>query len=156
MTKHFKHITHSTCSDDGLWMAWDADTQTMSVVELAYWADMDSSFTDGKYNVQCGMVVLSLPDTSDWRRDTLAHDQAGALRSCGYEFSTEADVATFGCPAGSIVARFSGDVVCRCDNKHFKYVLATCMWEYGAKEVWSDTSGFNRAKLLRDARHEVG
>jgi hypothetical protein len=160
MARKFKHVSHSTGSDDGLWMAWDAENQTMCVIEFAHWADLDSSFDGGKYNVQCGLVDLSpaseRPCNGLKGGDTMSQRTAleNALACSGLVFDLLAGaIRTETWERGGRV--LGGDIVCRHDDPNLLYLLAECYWRYGANEVWSDISGNNRNQMMRAARREL-
>lgn len=130
--KHFVHVSHSTGSDDGLWMRRKDDT-TIDVFEVCFWEDLDSSAvkTHGKYNVHSGTVDLR-------------HLRVGqALRCYGF-YINDSD--------GSIVSD-SGDICwAQANTDAYALVVAECLWRYGAKDVACDVSGNNLRKLKQEAR----
>lgn len=129
---HFKHISQSTCSDDGLWLTerdWG-----FAVFEFSYWEDLDPSAvpTYGKYNVQAGVVQVDNVE-----------DNTNALKSCGWEIDAE----------GNIWCPYSGDIIVEKSSPYFNYCLVECLWRYGCKDVIQDESGNNRSKLIKSARN---
>jgi len=154
MGLNFKHVDHHTCSEDGLWMNWDAAHSHMRAICFEYWEELDSSAVPmfGKYNVQSGYVDLSDPLRTVGQWDYLAnvHDIRGALKSCGYAFYEQGD--GYAKPV-AVWVPYSGDVIAAEPNSmQWRYVLASCAWGYGAKCVLGDYSGNNRRALFRQAR----
>lgn len=129
----FKHVSQTSCGDDGLWMSIQGDT--IACYELSYWADLDSSH-ESKYNVQSGWIYLE--DANQIR---------SALNSCGWEIDEKE-----GEDKGSIWCPYSGDIIARKGTKAYTYCIAECMWRYGAKDVVADVSGNNKRKLIQEAR----
>lgn len=158
----FKHTSHRTGSDDGLWTAIDGNT--VNIIELAYWDDLDSSATPmyGKYNVQAGYVEIPENPEASHEVNGYSNDAVGSLRSCGWEFLgdrvTEPAFAADKHHRLDIYCPHTGDIIARYgkfgskERRIWKLVLAEAMWGYGAKHIHSDESGNNRAKLMRSAR----
>lgn len=130
----FRHISQSSCSDDGLW-AKKTDSHTYAVIEFSYWEDLDSSAiaTHGKYNIQAGYVSTDNPDHN-----------VQAVKSCGWRIGSE-----------GIVNDYDGTIVAEVDTHGYWLCLVECLWRYGHKDIYLDESGNNRARLFKRARGAV-
>jgi hypothetical protein len=150
------HTSHNTGSDDGLWTHLVGNT--VYVIELSYWEDLDSSAiaTHGKYNVQAGSVEVPVFEAPFARSDSDTEavcDMHSALACHGYQL----DPLT-----GDVVNEYDGAIVCergeartsskgRKARRRWLLCIAECMWRYGAKDVAFDESGNNRRALFREA-----
>jgi hypothetical protein len=125
--KSWKHTSHGSGSDDGLWMR-RIDANTVAVVEFRYWADMDSSAieTHGQYNVMSGTVELD--------NERLA----SALQYVGLVLKSDGSVADT-----------QNHFEIRPTDFDYAYAVAQALWSYGERSIGHDESGNNRRKLMR-------
>ena len=134
MSRRFTHVSQSSGSDDGLWIAIDGDGAAL--IELSYWEDMDSSAVEtyGKYNVQAGFVEFTNPEHND-----------NALKSCGWALDAQ----------GDIWFPDTGGTLAKANTKKWYWCLAECLWRHGYKDLAADESGNNRRELFKEARYAL-
>lgn len=127
-----RHVRNSTDATDGLYMSRDG--MTMSVLEISYWEELDSSAIPlyGKYNVQSGHVDLDNPDAN-----------LRALRSYGWKIGADG------------IESDSGETVAAADTEAYWLCLADALWSHGCKSVACDVSGNNLRKLVKQARNAL-
>ncbi len=153
MSYRHKFLARTTHSGSDFLKFYQIDSDTIGVVHMDLWEDMDSSAvaTHGKYNVQSGIVCVRGFDASHGSPDAIGQSVHDALKSCGWrlDVSSQGRLAIIDDCAGDIVA--SGPIT----DKRVMLVIAEAMWGYGEKDVMFDGSGNNVRKLEREARNAL-